>query len=62
MKQKKLPVLRDIQYRSLLFFNSAVSYTSGVATIDATTHLCAQTNQRKNIVTFCSTTTNKPLY
>ena len=26
MKQKKLPVLRDIQYGSL-FFNSTVSYT-----------------------------------
>jgi hypothetical protein len=25
MKQKKLPVLRDIQYRSLFFFNSTVS-------------------------------------
>jgi hypothetical protein len=36
---------------------------SGVATIDATTHLRAQTNQpKKNIVTFCSKTKNKPFY
>ena len=27
LKQKKLPVLRDIQYGPLLFFNSTVSYT-----------------------------------
>jgi len=30
------------------------AHYSGVATIDATTHLHAQTNQQKKNVTFCS--------
>jgi hypothetical protein len=34
LKQKKLPVLRDIQYGPLLFFNSTVSYTYNHCVVD----------------------------
>jgi hypothetical protein len=34
LKQKKLPVLRNIQYGPLLFFNSTVSYTYNHCVVD----------------------------